>query len=49
MRVVAPNDPLEGNWYVEDVCSEGQENYLDQLYNIMCSKEDYINPVADET
>ena len=27
--------------------SEGQENYLDKLYNIMSSKEEYINPTAD--
>ena len=49
MRVVAPIDPLEGHRYVELMHSKGQENYLDQLYNIMSSKEDYINPVADET
>ena len=27
--------------------SEGQDNYLDQLYNIMSSKEYYINPTTD--
>ena len=42
-----PIDPLEGQRYVEPVHSERQENYLDQLYNIMSSKEDYINPTAD--
>ena len=46
MRVVAPIDPLEGRPYVEPVHSEGQENYLDQLYNIMSSKEYYINPIV---
>ena len=43
MRVVAPIDPLEGQWYVEHVNSEGKENYQDQLYNIISSKEYYIN------
>ena len=47
IRVVAPIDLLEGHRYVEPVHSEGKENYLDQLYNIMYSKEDYINPTTD--
>ena len=47
IRVVAPVDPLEGQRYVELVHSEAKENYLNHLYNIMYSKEDYINPTAD--
>ena len=47
MRVVAPNDPLEGQRYVELVNNEGQGNYLDQLYNIMSSKDGYMNPTVD--
>ena len=47
IRVVVPIDPLEGQRYVEPVHSEGKENYLDQVYNIMSSKEDYINPTTD--
>ena len=47
MRVFVPIDPIEGQCYVEPVHCEGQENYLDQLYNIMSSKEDYINPTTD--
>ena len=47
LRVVAPIDPLEGQRYVDPIHSEGQGNYLDQLYNIMSSNEDYINPTAD--
>ena len=47
IRVVVPIDPLEGKRYVEPVHSEGKENYLDHLYNIMSLKEDYINPTAD--
>ena len=47
IRVVAPIDPLEGQWYVDPVHSEGQENYLYQLYNIMSSWEYYINPTND--
>ena len=47
LRVVAPIDSLEGKRYVEPVHSKGKDNYLDQLYNIMSSKEDYINPTTD--
>ena len=47
MRVVAPIDHLEGKNYVEPVHRKKKEHYLDQLYNIMSSKEDYINPIAD--
>ena len=47
LRVVAPIDPLEGKIYVEPVNSEGQGNYLDQLYNIMSSREYYINSTVD--
>ena len=42
-----PIDPLEGKRYVEPVNSEGQGNYLDQLYNIMSLREDYINRTID--
>ena len=27
--------------------SEGQGNYLDHIYNIMSSQDDYINPIVD--
>ena len=47
IRVVAPIDPLEGQQYAKPVHSEGQDNYLDQLYNIMSSKEYYINLMVD--
>ena len=47
IRVVVPIDPLEGQRYVEPVHSEGKENYLDHLYNIMSLKEDYINPTTN--
>ena len=38
LRVVTPIGPLEGKRYVELVNSEGQGNYLYQLYNIMYSR-----------
>ena len=47
IRVVAPIDLLEGQRYVHPVNSEGQGNYLDQLYNIMSSREEYINPTTN--
>ena len=47
MRVVAPIDPLEGQLNVEPVHSEGREKYLDWMYNVISSKDDYINPTTD--
>ena len=47
MRVVEPIDPLEGQLNVEPVHSEGREKYLDRLYNVISSKDDYINPTTD--
>ena len=47
IRVVAPIDLLEGQRYVEPVHGEGNDNYLEQLYNIMSLKEYYINPKTD--
>ena len=41
IRVVAPIDPLEGQRYVEPVHSEGQGDYLDHIYNVMSSTNDY--------
>ena len=47
IRVVMLIYSLQGQRYVEPVNSEGQGNYLDQHYNIMSSRDDYINPIAD--
>ena len=47
IRVVAPIDPLEGQRYVEPIHSKGKDNYLYKFYNIMYTKEDYINPTSD--
>ena len=47
MRVVAPIDPLEGQRYVEPVKGEYHEGYLDNIYNISSTMDDYINLVAD--
>ena len=47
MRVVSPMDPLEGKRYVEPVYSEGQGDYLDQIYNVTTLKGDCIHPTAD--
>ena len=47
LTVATPIDPLEGHRYIEPVNSEGQGNYLDHLYNMRYSIEDYINPMAD--
>ena len=44
IRVVTPFDPLEGHRYVEPVNNEGQGDHLDHIYNIMSSRDDYINP-----
>ena len=47
IRVVVPIDPLKGQRYVKLVNSEGKGNYLDQLYNVMSSRDNYINPTTD--
>ena len=39
--------PLERHRSVDPIHSEGKDNYIDQLYNIIYSKEDYINPTTD--
>ena len=44
-----PIDLLEGHVYVEPMHSEGQGDYLDHISNIMSSRDDYINPIADGT
>ena len=46
IRVVTPIDTLEGHIYVKPIHREGKENYIDHLYNIMSSKEEYINPTT---
>ena len=43
LRVVSPIDPLEGQRYVKKMNSEGQDGYMDHIYNIMYAMDDYIN------
>ena len=47
MRVVAPIDPLQGQHYVKLVKGEYHEGYLDNIYNISSTMDDYINLAAD--
>ena len=47
MWVVSPIDPLEGQRYVELVKGEHQEWYLDNIYNISSTMDDYINPTTN--
>ena len=47
LRVVAAIDPLEGQSYVELVYIEGQGDYLDHIYNITSTRDDYVNPMTD--
>ena len=46
MRVVSPIDPLKGQRYVKLVNSEGQGDYLDNIYNVIALKYDYVNPTS---
>ena len=46
--MVAPIDPLEGHRYVDPLNSEGQENYINDVYNITSTRDDYINPMTNE-
>ena len=45
--VVTLIDPLEVKIYVEQVNSKGQEEYLDNIYNISSIMGDYVNPKAN--
>ena len=47
LRVVAPIDLLEGHRYVKQVNSERQGDYLDQIYNITSTRDDYVNTMTD--
>ena len=47
IMAIAPIDPLEGQRYVDPVNSEGQRDYLDQIYNITSTRDDYVNPTTD--
>ena len=47
LRVLAPINPLEGERYIEKVNSEGQGDYLDHIYNIISTRDDYENPTVD--
>ena len=47
MRVVSPIDPFEGQRYVEPVYNEGQDDYIDHIYNVKAMQEDYTSPTAD--
>ena len=47
VRVVTLLDPLEGHRYVEQVNNEGQDGYLDHIYNITYVMDDYVNPMDD--
>ena len=38
---------MEGQGYVEKVNNEGQEGYLDNIYNFSSVMDDYVNPKAD--
>ena len=48
LRVVTPIDPLEVQRYVKPINSEGQGDYLDHIYNITSTRDDYVNPTTNE-
>jgi hypothetical protein len=41
-----PLDPNEGDMYNENVNEDAQSSTIENLYNIMGCKEDYVNPIA---
>ena len=47
MRVVSPIDPFEGQIYVDLVYNEGQDDYLDKIYNVTTMHEYYTNLTAN--
>ena len=40
-------DPLEIHRCVNQVNNEGQDGYLDHIYNITYAMENYVNLIAD--
>ena len=47
MQVIAPIDPLERQRNIKPVRGEYHEGYLDNIYNISSTMDDYINPTTD--
>ena len=47
LQVVTPIDPMESQRYIKKVNSEGQEGYLDNIYNISSTMDDYVNLIAN--
>jgi hypothetical protein len=41
-----PLDPYEGDRYNEPVDEDAQSSIMENIYNIMGHREDYINPIA---
>ena len=46
LRVVTPIDPLEGKRCIEQVNIKGHGDYLDHIYNITSTRDDYVNPTV---
>ena len=49
IRVIAPLDPSQGPRYTEPRRSDEGAQDMDNLYKIIMSLEDYVNPTADGT
>jgi hypothetical protein len=47
LRVVAPLDLYEGDWYNEPVDEDAQRLGVENIYKVMGHMEDYINSIAD--
>jgi hypothetical protein len=47
LRVIAPLDPDEGQWYTEPIREEDHAYALENIYKLTSRQQDYINPTAD--
>ena len=47
LRAITPIDLLEGQIYAMQVNIEGQGDYIDQIYKITSTRDDYANPTDD--
>ena len=47
MILVSPIDRLEGKRYIKPIYNDGQDEYLNQIYNVTALQEDYINLTTD--
>ena len=47
--IIAPLDPSMGPRHIEPICAKEEEKDMDDLYKLIATQDDYINPTIDGT